>query len=65
MAGRRKEGVLMFDYIIAILLIVLFFANIVVSIWVTKQNLKENKLKTTAIYCLYTEIKRMNDNLIN
>lgn len=49
------------DYIITIILIIVFLINIIVSIWSTKKSLKEERLKSVAIYRLSEEIKRHND----
>ena len=47
---------------LAVLLILVFIINIVCSVWSTKKNCKETMLKTTAIYALYEQLKRYNDN---
>ena len=51
----------MMDYVIVILLIAIFIANIVVNIWCTKIQCKSSDVKSSVIYCLYKELERMND----
>ncbi len=53
------------DVILAIVLILIFTVSIVVNIWSTKISCNEQRLRSAAIYKLYEEIKRHNDNLEN
>lgn len=51
----------MADYIIAVILIMVFIGNIIMGIWTTKVNSKDTKLKTIALIQLHNELKRYND----
>lgn len=45
-----------------VLFIVMFILNIVCSIWSTKKNCEEERLRSVAIYSLYKELERYNNN---
>jgi len=49
------------DYIIAIGFIVGMAGMIVTSIWQTKKNCKEQRMRSQVIYMLFKEVKRYND----
>lgn len=49
------------EYILITALIFVVGLNFFGSIWSTKQNNKEQRLKTVAIYSLYQEIRRYNN----
>lgn len=51
----------MADYIAAIILILVFLANIVVMVWSVKKQCKEQRIHSQMIYVLYKEIKRRDD----
>lgn len=50
------------DFVLITALIFVMALNFFGNIWVTKKNNKEDRLKTVAIYSLYQELKRYNDN---
>ncbi len=50
------------DYVLIVALIFVMVLNFFGNIWSTKSNNKEQRLKTVAIYSLYQELKRHNDN---
>lgn len=58
----RKNGEIKMDYVLIMTLIFVMALNFFGNIWVTKKNNKEDRLKTVAIYSLYQELKRYNDN---
>lgn len=51
----------MMDYIIAFALIAMFTANIVISLYCSHIQSKASNMRSSAIYLLYKELKRMND----
>ena len=51
------------DVALAVVFTVVFIINIACSVWSTKKNCKETRLKATAIYALYEQLKRYNDNV--
>ena len=50
------------DVALAVLLILVFIINIACSVWAVKKNSEETRLKAMAIYKLYEQVKRYNDN---
>lgn len=51
----------MIEYVLMVSLLVLIASGLIVSVWSTKVRSKDQQLETVAIYRLYEEIKRMND----
>ena len=51
----------MIEYVLIVSLLVLIAVGIGVTVWDTKVKSKDSSLRTVAIYSLYEEIKRLND----
>ena len=51
----------MLEYVLMVSLLVLIAVGLVVSVWSTKVRSKDQRLETIAVYRLFEEIKRMND----
>lgn len=50
------------DHILIIALIFVMALNFFGNVWATKKNNEEDRLKSVAIYSLYKELERYNDN---